>query len=276
MTDRIASKQPRRSRRRIAFSLSTLAGAGYTAAWIISLSVGAPNPSVAAPGSQVVAAFAGRGGPALAQFTLNEGVAAVALVVVVTLVASAARRRGLARAGLAAAAFGIAVAGISWAQLALGTWLFGGLVPDRRTSAAGAVYHAITRMDGAKMFLLAAMALAISQLARSSRILPRWLAPVGVLLAAALMASGLGYLLLAPGLASAVYVSGILLLIFVSATGITLRSHGEDGARTQAGRTSSDAGVTVAGQPGTVAIDVVADMPPGAATRNADDEPARS
>ena len=61
MTDRIASKQPRRSRRRIAFSLSTLAGAGYTAAWIISLSVGAPNPSVAAPGSQVVAAIAGRG-----------------------------------------------------------------------------------------------------------------------------------------------------------------------------------------------------------------------
>ena len=213
---------------------------------------------------------------ALAQFTLNEGVAAVALVVVVTLVASAARRRGQARAGLAAAAFGIAVAGISWAQLALGTWLFGGLVPDRRTSAAGALYHAITRMDGAKMFLLAAMALAISQLARSSRILPRWLAPVGVLLAAALMASGLGYLLLAPGLASAVYVSGILLLIFVSATGITLRSHGEDGARTQAGRTSSDADVTVAGQPGTGAIAVVANMPPGAATRNADDEPARS
>jgi hypothetical protein len=74
------------------------------------------------------------------------------------------------------------------------------------------------------MFLLGALALAISQLARRSPILPRWLAPLGSLLAAALVASGLGYLLLIPGLASAAYVSGVLLLMFVSATGIALRS----------------------------------------------------
>jgi peptidoglycan/LPS O-acetylase OafA/YrhL len=87
------------------------------------------------------------------------------------------------------------------------------------------------RMDGAKMFLLGAMALAISQLARRSPVLPRWLAPLGALLAAALAASGLGYLLLAPGLASAVYVSGVLLLILVSATGITLRSRNVGASR---------------------------------------------
>ena len=115
------------------------------------------------------------------------------------------------------------MAAVSWAELALGTWLISGLVPDRRTATAGAIYHAITRMDGAKMFLLGAMALAISQLARRSPILPRWLAPLGALLAAALMTSGLGYLLLIPGLASAVYVSGVLLLIFVSVTGIAQR-----------------------------------------------------
>ena len=212
----------------------------------------------------------------LAQFALNEGVTAIAQVAVVTLVAGAARRCGHARAGLATAAFGIAVAGISWAQLALGIWLFSALVPDRRTTTASAVYHAITRMDGAKMFLLAAMALAISQLARSSRILPRWLAPLGVLLAAALVTSGLGYLLLAPGLASAVYVSGFLLLIFVSATGLTLRSRGEDDARAEAGRTSRDAGVTGVGRPGTRATAVVADMLPGAVTRNAGHKPTRS
>ena len=263
MTAQIASTQPAGPNRRMAISLSALAGAGYTVAWIISLSVGAPNPSVAAPGSQVVAAFAGRGGSALAQFALNEGVAAIALVAVVTSVAGAARRRGQAGAGLAAAAFGVAVAGISWTQLALGTWLFSGLVPDQRTGAAGAVYHAITRMDGVKMFLLAAMALAISQVARRSRILPRWLAPLGVLLAVALVPSGLGYLLLAPGLASAVYASGILLLIFVSVTGITLRSRGKDGARTQPGRTSRDAAVIGAGGPGTHATAALADMPPG-------------
>ena len=81
----------------------------------------------------------------------------------------------------------------------------------------------LTRLDGAKMFLLAAMAVALSVVALTSCALPRWLAPVGFLLAASLVVSGLGYVLLAPGLASAVYVSGILLLAFVTATGVTLR-----------------------------------------------------
>jgi len=233
MTARIASTRTARAGRRRAFSLSALAGAGYAAVWIISLSVGAPNPAVDATGSQVVAAFAGHRGSALAQFVLNEGVAAVALAAVVILVARATRRREHFRAGLATAAFGIAVAGVSWAQLALGTWLFRGLVPDRRVSAAGAVYHAITRMDGAKMFLLAAMALAIAQVARGRRILPAWLAPLGVVLAATLVTSGLGYLLLAPGLSSAVYGSGILLLTFVCATGMTLRRPGGHGTPAQ-------------------------------------------
>jgi hypothetical protein len=60
MTAQITSAQADRPRRRIPVSLSALAGIGYAGAWIISLSVGAPNPSVAASGSQVVAAFAGR------------------------------------------------------------------------------------------------------------------------------------------------------------------------------------------------------------------------
>lgn len=215
-------------RRHLAISPSRLAGIGYAAAWVISLAVGAPNPSVAAPGRQVVAAFAGHGASALAMFALAEGVAAIALIAVVIVAARTARQEAQGRAGLTAAAFGIAVAVVSWAELALGTWLISGLVPDRRTGVAGAVYHAIMRIDGAKMFLLALMALAISQLAWRRRILPRWLAWLGGLLAAALVTSGLGYLLLAPGLASTVIVSGILLLIFVCATGITLRTPPRD------------------------------------------------
>jgi hypothetical protein len=62
MTAQITSAQADLPGRRMAVSLSALAGIGYAAAWIISLSVGAPNPSVAASGSQVVAAFAGRDG----------------------------------------------------------------------------------------------------------------------------------------------------------------------------------------------------------------------
>jgi hypothetical protein len=74
------------------------------------------------------------------------------------------------------------------------------------------------------MFLLAAMAAAISAVALTSPALPRWLALPGLLLAASLTVSGLGYVLLAPGLAAAVYVSGILLLAFVTGVGITLRT----------------------------------------------------
>jgi hypothetical protein len=233
MTVRITSTQMAHPGWRRAVSLSALTGVGYAAAWIISVSLGAPSPAVDATGSQVVAAFAEHRGLALAQFVLNQGVAAVALVAVVMLVARAARRREHVRAGLPTAAFGIAVAGVSWAQLALATWLFHGVVPDHRVSTAGAVYHAITRMDGAKMLLLAAMALAIAQLARGPRILPAWLAPLGVVLAAALVTSGAGYLLLAPGLSSVVYASGILLLTFVCATGITLRRPGEHGTPAQ-------------------------------------------
>ncbi len=146
-------------------------------------------------------------------------------------VARAASRAGRTRAGQAAAAFGLAAAGISLAQLTLGAWLFQGLVPDRRAATGGTVYHAITRMDGAKMLLLAAMTLAVAQLARRPGILPGWLAALGAVLAAALVTSGLGYLLLAAGLSSAVYVSGTLLLIFVSATGISLHRRGEHGPR---------------------------------------------
>jgi hypothetical protein len=264
----------------MAVSLSALAGTGYAAAWIISLSVGAPNPSVAASGSQVVAVFAGRSGPALAMFALAEGVAAIALVAVMTAAARAARRRGQPRAGLAAAAFGIAAAAVSWAQLALGTWLISGLVPNRRTATAGAIYHAITRMDGAKMFLLAAMALAISQLARRSPILPRWLAPLGALLAAAVVTSGLGYLLLSPGLASAVYVSGVLLLIFVCATGIALRSRDVGAISPARPGTGRAAGRPWPAPPFKPASDlwtaaVVPDALPSLVTRDAGDEPAR-
>ncbi|HEX3921703.1 MAG TPA: hypothetical protein VHY31_05430 [Streptosporangiaceae bacterium] len=60
-----------------------LAGIGYTVAWVASLSVGAPNPSVAATGRQVLAAYAGHGWQAMTMFVLAEGVAAVALAIVV-------------------------------------------------------------------------------------------------------------------------------------------------------------------------------------------------
>jgi hypothetical protein len=157
----------------------------------------------------------------MAMFVLAEGVAAAALAVVVIAAARAARS-GPRRAGLAGAGFGIAAAVVSWAELAVGAWLVYGPVAGRRAAAAETAYQVLNRLDGAKMFLLAAMAVALSVVALTSPLLPRWLAPLGFALAAALVVSGLGYVLLAPGLATAVYVSGILLLAFVTSTGVTL------------------------------------------------------
>jgi hypothetical protein len=158
----------------------------------------------------------------MAMFVLAEGVAAAALAVVVISAARAASRSGARLAGLTGAGFGIAAAVVSWVQLALGAWLIYGPVAGRRTAAAGTAYQVLTRLDGPKMFLLAAMAVALSVVALTSHALPRWLAPFGLLLAASLVVSGLGYALLAQGLASAVYVSGILLLAFVTSTGVAL------------------------------------------------------
>ena len=217
-------QQPLRQREPL--SAPALAGIAYSVAWIASQLTGGRNPSISAPGTQLVASFAGDGGSMLAMFVLAEGVAAIALILVVIFVARAARQPGTRlaarRAATAAAGFGIASAVVSLTELGLGIWLFGTLLPQRRTATFGTAFHALNRLDGGKMFVLAAMAVALSAVALSAPILPRWLAPFGFLLGAALVVSGLGWLLLAPGLANLVNVSAPLLLAFVTATGVTL------------------------------------------------------
>jgi hypothetical protein len=143
---------------------------------------------------------------------------------------------------LLGAGFAIAASAVSWIELALGIWLISALVPQRRSATAGTVYHALMRVDGAKMFLLAVMAASLSALALTAPLLPRWLAVIGFVTAAGLAVSGLGYVLLAPGLGNAVNVSGILLLVFVPCTGVTfgLRAgraagHGDSGGPVTSG-----------------------------------------
>jgi hypothetical protein len=68
------------------------------------------------------------------------------------------------------------------------------------------------------MFALAAVA----GCAVATGLLPRWLRYTALALAAAIAVSGIGYLLLLPGLATLAYVSGPLLLLFVTGVGIVL------------------------------------------------------
>jgi hypothetical protein len=83
-------------RRRI--TAPALAGIAYSAAWLLGLAVWPSNLDVAATNAKVVATFSAHQSAAVTQFLLVEGVAAIALAVVVLALGQAARRRGAARA----------------------------------------------------------------------------------------------------------------------------------------------------------------------------------
>ena len=111
---------------------------------------------------------------------------------------------------------------MSLIQCALGLWLAGWVVPAGDAGRAGTLFAAINRLDGVKMLALAAMAAGGAALVRRTHLLPGWLGYLGALLAAALVVSGIGYLLLSSALAPAAFVSGPLLLVWVTAAGISV------------------------------------------------------
>jgi hypothetical protein len=117
------------------------------------------NLDVAASIVKVVANYSAHQGAAMTQYLLIEGLAAIALAVVVFALGRGARRRGADRLGQA-------------------------------TVVAG--------------------------------LIPRWLGYTAAFLALALIASGAGYLLLNTTFAQAVFVSGPLLLAWVTGAGVAL------------------------------------------------------
>jgi hypothetical protein len=116
---------------------------------------------------------------------------------------------------------GLSAAALSLVECALGLLLTGSVAPDREAGRAGRIFDMINRIDGVKMFALAAMAVAGVGLVRRA-VLPGWLGYTAGLLAVALIASGAGYLLLNTTLAQAVFVSGPLLLVWVTGAGVAL------------------------------------------------------
>jgi len=209
-----ASRTPR--------AVPAVAGIIYSAAWIVGLVIWLSNLDVMASGSAVLAGYAGYQANAMMQYALTEGVAAVALAVVMLAVGWAAHARNAAGFGRVAMLAGIGAAVISLIQCGLGQWLAGWVVPHHDANLAGTIFTVINRMDGVKMLILAAMAVAGAGLALRAHVLPRWLGFVGVLLAVALVLSGIGYLLLLSPLAQAAFASLPLLLVWVTGTGVTL------------------------------------------------------
>jgi hypothetical protein len=200
--------------RRRLLTVTGVTGIAYTLSWIAGLAVAAPSPRLTASGAQIAAAFAEHETAVAAQFALTEGLPAAGLATIAIALARAARKSGAAAAGRAALIAGAAAALISLLQCVLGEVLAGTASPG----TAHLLYDAVNRLDGVKMFALAVLGVA----GAASGVLPRWLWYTGIALAIAIAASGIAYLLLLQGLAILAIPSGVLLLVFITGTGIVL------------------------------------------------------
>ena len=200
--------------RRRLLTVTGVAGIAYTLSWIAGLAVAAPSPKLTASGAQIATALAGHQTAVAVQFALTEGLPAAGLAIIAVALARAARRSGAAAAARAALLAGAAAALISLLQFVLGAVLAGTASPG----TAHLLYDAVNRLDGVKMLALAVLVLA----GAASRMLPRWLWYTGIALAIAITASGIAYLLLLQGLAILAIPSGVLLLVFITGTGIVL------------------------------------------------------
>ncbi len=214
--------------------LLALTGLVYAAAWVTGLLIGPPTVGLTAPGDEVVSSFTGHQGAAIAQSVLTEGVAGLALAVLVLALGHAAWRYQAYRLASVIEIAGLAAAGLSFIQCALGLLLARWAVPAGDGSRAGVLFELANRADGAKMLLLAVVAVATIVLARRPPLLPATLmfraAPVfpawtvwpSSALAVALLLSGAGSMRLIPALAAAAYLSLPLLLIWVTGAGLLL------------------------------------------------------
>jgi hypothetical protein len=201
------------------------AGIAYSTAWVVGLAVWPSNLDVTAGNAKIVATYRAHEAAAMTQYVLVEGLAAVALVVVAVLLGRAAGARHSPRLGVAMLVAGLGAAVLSMVECALGLRLAGSVAPNLEIERAGRIFDLINRIDGLKMFALAAMAVAGFGLVRRA-VLPHWLGYTAAALAVALLASGTGYLLLNTTIAQAAYVSGPLLLVWVTGAGIALaRTH---------------------------------------------------
>lgn len=200
-------------RRRLLTSIS-VTGIAYTLSWIAGLSVSAPSPKLTASGTGITAALAGHGTAVATQFALTEGLPAAGLAIVSIALARAARNSGAVTAARFAASAGTVAAVISFTQFMLGMVLAGTTAPG----TAHLLFETVNRLDGVKMLTLAILGAA----GAASALLPRWLRYAGIALAIAITASGIAYLLLLPGLAIMAAPALVLLLIFITGTGIVV------------------------------------------------------
>jgi hypothetical protein len=168
----------------------------YVAAWVAGLVIGPASLDVTAPDTAVLRAYAESQGAAIAQLVLTQGVAAVALAVVVLALGQAARGRGARRIARRIEVAGLAAVVLSLVQGAYGIRLAGWVAPEGDSARAGRIFEFVSRIDGGRMLLLAIVTVSGMALARQAGALPPRADFPRVMLAAALTGGGVGYLLL--------------------------------------------------------------------------------
>ena len=197
-------------------------GIGFTVSWVAGLALPVPNLDPTASAAEIVARYGPHLAAVQAQFALTEGLPALGLAVMAFLLARGTRSWTRARVMSVA---GTAAAAISVAQYALGVILAGWAIPGNAAGHASALWQAINRLDGVKMFALAVLAAATVALAGpigSGAVLPRWLRYASLTLAASIAISGVAYLFLIQDLAFMAYVAGVALLVWVTGVGLAL------------------------------------------------------
>jgi hypothetical protein len=197
------------------------AGAAYLAAWAAGLAAWPVNLPLNATAAQTAASYAAHPAEAATQYLLAEGLAGLLLGVVLGY-ALLTRARGHAALRIkAAASLGAAAVAISLTQCVIGLVLTGAATAHDVTRC-GDLSNLVNQLDGGKMLALAGTAACLATLGGPGRALPRWLRATALPLAVALFASGYAYLALSQALAWTAYVSGTLLLIWVTGLGIAL------------------------------------------------------
>lgn len=200
-----------------------LASIAYIAIWVAALTVWSGATSIALSPRGVVVLYGGAPLQASLNVIFSEGLAAIPLLVLLIAIATTVSRAGAGRAGMLVLVTGILAVAVSLTECALGMLLALAAAPAHDAATAGLLFDALNRLDGVKMLLLAACALAASVgPAWRVRALPVWLRVAGLALAAAIVASGIGYAFLIAPLAIAAYASLPLLLLWVSGSGVVL------------------------------------------------------
>jgi hypothetical protein len=205
---------------------TALAGYGFSLSWLIGLSVFAASTTVVSTGAEIIAAYSGRTPQGLLQYLFTEGLPPVAILIVVGALARSARESGYPRLSSSTWIAALVASIISFAQFILGVVLVAVAVPSGDRGLSATLSDVVTRLDGAKMLLLASMAVTtVIYLVMARRGLV-WLRIVSALLVVTIVLSGLGYLFTVTSLATVADASLPLLLVWMTGFGIVLARSG--------------------------------------------------